>query len=313
MHLVRLAATTMAAAVLSCGIAHAQTDAIGAFHVPPGERAGDHWTPDAVNAATPAPKPNVNPDAVRAVSASTNRSALPAQAGAIAGGEPEANPTERKTGNVGDRPLIYAGKLFFSTPEGDFMCSSQFIGKRVLLTAAHCVRDDKTGDFYSNFEFHLQYDKGQSVHKYNAECEATFNTWVQEGEGKWTSDFAMILVTEDTETGWFGTQWNWEGNYDASTKIGYPVGVMKGEVIQVEHGPISIEDGIVELRHGNKAEQGGSSGGAWIGDYNSAKGDFNHVISIELFGYDDKPGVDYGPYFDDRIKTLYDYVNNGCK
>jgi hypothetical protein len=79
-------------------------------------------------------------------------------------------------------------------------------------------------------------------------------------------------------------------------------------------GPIAVGEGLVELRHGDPNEQGGSSGGAWIGDYDT-KGDAsrNHIISVESFGFKDKPGVDYGPYFDDRIKKLYDYVSNGCQ
>ena len=48
---------------------------------------------------------------------------------------------ERKAGNVVEKPLYWAGKLFFETPDGDYVCSAQFISPNVVLTAAHCVRD----------------------------------------------------------------------------------------------------------------------------------------------------------------------------
>jgi V8-like Glu-specific endopeptidase len=209
-------------------------------------------------------------------------------------------------------PRVFAGQLFFKKPDGSYVCSAQFISKRVLLTAAHCVRDDETGDFYDDIVFALQYDKGKYLKAYDYDCAATLNGWVQPGDEKWTYDFAMILVQEDSKSGWFGTTWNWNG-FDQATKIGYPGGILNGQVIQVDAGPISVENGIVELRHGNQADQGGSSGGAWIGDYSTAKGDYNHIISVESFGYDGQPGVDYGPYLDDRLKVLWDYVENGCK
>ena len=81
--LFRLFALTTAATAMLGGLATAQSaDSIGSFHVPPGERAGDHWTPDALSAAKPAPLLSVDPDAVRAASGPTDRSGAPAAPGA---------------------------------------------------------------------------------------------------------------------------------------------------------------------------------------------------------------------------------------
>ena len=312
MHMVRLAAFA-AASLIFCGVAAAQSDDIGSARVTPGERAIDHWTPEAMSAAVDVPKPDVDPSTIKlpagAARSGQKPGSLPSQVTAAAAGT-----HERAAGNVNQMPLIFAGKLFFTKPNGDFMCSAQFIAKRVLLTAAHCVRDDETGKFWKNITFFLQYDKGRASAKYTESCAATFNSWVQPGNEKYLSDFAMILVNEDSRNGWFGMQWNWQGAYNQATKIGYPVGISKGEVIQVLSGPIAVGNGLVELRHGNPNEQGGSSGGAWIGNYDSSNSPSdNHVISVESFGFKNKPGVDYGPYFDERIKKLYDYVGNGCK
>jgi hypothetical protein len=313
-HLVRLAASAAASLMIFGMTAALADDSIGSVHSTPGERAADHWTPEAMSAAVQAPKPNVDPSSIHqppgASRSGMNPGAMPSMVTEAA----TKTMHERKAGDVNSMPLVFAGKMFFSKPDGDYMCSAQFISKNVLLTAAHCVRDDKSGDFWTNITFFLQYDKGHASAKYTQSCAATFDSWVQEGADKYLSDFAMILVNDDSKTGWFGTQWDWQGAYKNATKIGYPVGISEGEVIQVLPGPISVSDGIVELRHGDPNEQGGSSGGAWIGDYDT-KGDAkrNHIISVESFGFDGKPGVDYGPYFDDRVKQLFDYVSNGCQ
>ncbi len=312
MRLIRLIAAA-AASVLICGAASAQTaanDVPTGEHAPAGQRAGGFWTPAVMAAARPVPKPNVNPDAVRA--AGRGRAAFDGQPITTPANIVAAPPgTERKAGNVEQAPLTFAGKLFFSRPDGDYVCSGQFISKRVILTAGHCVRDDETGNYHSDFLFALQYDKGRYSEVYDYDCVATFDGWVQPGDEKWTYDFGMIRVTEDSKNGWFGTRRNWAG-LDRATKIGYPGGVLNGQVIQVDAGPISVTDGIVQLKHGNMADQGGSSGGAWISDFKPGSADLNHIISVESFGYDEEPGVDYGPYFDGRLKILWDYVEGGC-
>lgn len=313
MHPLRLAAIA-AASLMLYGTAAAQAaDTIGSAHATPGERAVDHWTPEVMSAAVQAPKPNVDPSTIHippgTARAGMNPGATPSEVTAAA-----SQMHERAAGDVNTVPLVFAGKMFFSKPSGDFVCSAQFISKNVLLTAAHCVRDDQTGAFWKNITFFLQYDRGRASAKYTQNCVATYNSWVQPGNEKYLSDFAMIQVNSGSRTGWFGTQWDWQGAYNHATKIGYPGGIAEGQVIQVLPGPISVSGGIVELRHGDKHAQGGSSGGAWIGDYDT-RGDpaRNHIISVESFGFDGQPGVDYGPYFDDRVKKLFDYVSNGCK
>jgi hypothetical protein len=310
--LVHLAAAAAASVLLSqAAMAQSDTDS------PSGEAASDRaaveWTPDMMRAAIEVEKPNVDPDKVRA--AAGDRAEVPMPPGmtepSLTVEVPKAQ--DRDSGDVNAMPLIFAGKMFFSKPNGkNYVCSAQFISKRVLLTAAHCVRDDESGAFWQNIAFALQYDKGRYSQVYRSECAATLNGWVQPGDEKYPYDFAMIRVDADAKNGWFGTAWGWN-DFNEATKIGYPGGILEGQVIQVDRGPIKVENGIVELRHGNKADQGGSSGGAWIGDYSSDKGSSNHIISIESFGYDNMPGVDYGPYFDGRLKILWDFVENGCK
>ncbi len=304
-----------AALCLSCCLAAAQSgpDTISGVVVPPGQRAADFWTEEAMAAAEEIPLPSVDPALVQPPAVQPRSGGAPEQSEPFdiaTGGEP----TERFSGNIKSTPLKWAGRLFFTADGAKKRCSAQFIGKRLVLTAAHCVRNNQTGEFYDNFLFALQYERGRSARQYGSACFATFDGWVTREFTRYLSDFAMILINGESSVGWFGTSINWEGRFGSMTKIGYPRGEFDGEVIQVENGPITVTDGIVELRHGNNSDQHGSSGGAWIGDYaTSFSSASNHVASLESFGYDSKPGVDYGPLFTDRFKVLRAYVENGCR
>src|SRR5262249_61713867 len=71
--------------------------------------------------------------------------------------EPKSEPLQsgagkasRHSGDVQKPPLNLAGRLFFTTGKGQQpYCSAQFIASGVLVTAAHCVRDNETRQWYS--------------------------------------------------------------------------------------------------------------------------------------------------------------------
>ncbi len=220
-------------------------------------------------------------------------------------------------GNVNSVPLDWAGKLFYSEPGGDYECSGQFIRPNVILTAAHCVRDPDSGDWYKNFEFQLQYNNGSYSHAYRPSCGATKQGWVQKSEDRYNYDYALLLTGESSATGHFG----WSAQYDVSAfnpviRIGYPIGLLSGKVIQVDVGQLSRQSaGILELRHGDPADQRGSSGGAWVGNYSgSSAGDTNRVISVNSFHQKPVRNVEYGPYFDNAFTDLLQYIQtNPCR
>ena len=122
-----------------------------------------------------------------------------------------------------------------------------------------------------------------------------------------------MLVDANSPTGWFGTEWNWQG-HNGAAKIGYPQGVERGEIIQVHRGGLARNNSIVSLRHGNLADPRGGSGGAWVTPYAANFGDdTNYAISVSSFVYNSQPGVQFGPYFDGAFRQLFQYVERGCK
>lgn len=283
--------------------------AIGSARAPAGEARKAGWANARMTAAREMPLADVDPSAVR--EAYRRSGIVPGKQGDAPSRDPKPSGA-RYSGSVNATPLKWAGKLFYKSPKGDMVCSAQFIRDRILLTAAHCVRDSDTGQFYQNIAFALQYDHGRYSRVYPYRCAATFDGWVQGGAGKWMWDYAMILVDGGSPTGYFGYAWDWGQSYRNAVKIGYPGSIQNGQVIQIENGPVSVSDGIVELQHGNQADQGGSSGGAWIGDFSSSlKG--NRVISVASFSYRNRPGVQYGPYFQNSFNDLLAFTARGCR
>ena len=59
-------------------------------------------------------------------------------------------------------PITTTGKLFFTTPTGDAVCSASVLRLRIVVTAGHCVHSGSggTAGFYTNFLFIPAYHDG---------------------------------------------------------------------------------------------------------------------------------------------------------
>jgi hypothetical protein len=290
-------------------------ESISSARASPGEARALIWTPAQMAAAEPVPVPVVDPQGVRAAFAARRLAGGPS--GATEGKAPPQ--LERRAGNVKTYPLTMAGSLFFNEPNDKpgwgHACTAQFVAQNVILTASHCIQSEMPPyGYYKNFAFSLQYQNGNFKHKYGYRCVANMKGWAQQGNAHWLYDYAMILIDGASDVGWFGLEWNWQGKYNRATRLAYPKGDADGKVIQVDSGPLSVADGIVELDHGNKHEQHGASGGAWIGDYSTdTRSNQDHVISVQSFSQDEFSGIAFGPFFNEGIKTLLDYTKAGCR
>ncbi|MEQ8696015.1 MAG: trypsin-like serine protease [Bauldia litoralis] len=198
------AAVTIA---LASGPGFAQTSDNDGNRAAPNRDRLSTWSPAAMERAKQVVLPNVDPEAVKAAARSGQRASRPSTPGSSPAKDLVSD-RERASGNVYDKPLYWAGKLFFRNKGESYVCSAQFISPTVLLTAAHCVRDSETGEWYDDVIFALQYKNGEYSQVYDYVCTATNKGWVQDGFEKYLYDFAVIKVDKPSKTGYFGTHWN---------------------------------------------------------------------------------------------------------
>jgi hypothetical protein len=216
-------------------------------------------------------------------------------------------------------PLKWAGKVFFSDRGEDYVCSGQFVRENVVLTAAHCVKDEATGRYYDDFEIDLQYESGRSYSIHAARCVAVFEGWslpqlTSDQHSEW--DYAMVFVDSGSEVGNMGWQVGWPSDIKKVKLIGYPNDIANGEKVQVVDATIDPKPfkglNVVRAKHKNRKFQRGASGGAWVYEYSARAGKTNYVLSINSFGYDEDPYSMYGPYFTEAFTRLLDYADRGC-
>ena len=302
----------VAAIVAFGGSAGAQSNTIASIRTPLTSSLTEFWTDDRRQEAKAMPVPALDPSTLRPVPAEPKEGA-PRTGRAENGG---SSALARAIGNVTTRPLYWAGKLYFNTEEGSMVCSAQFIAPGILATASHCVQDDKTGRWYSQFLYRHQ-NYMSTGRDFSTECVAAFKGWVSPERSHWTWDFAMIKLRGGEDLGHFGWQYNWWGNYDQVPKIGYPVAIGSGQVIQVDFGKLTKgwDPKVIGLKHDNPSNAEGSSGGAWIGHYETSGIDTqsNFVISITSHHLGQDRSVSYGPYWDENFGELLKYTERGCK
>src|SRR5262252_10475162 len=179
----------VAAIVVPFGQASAQPNTIDSIRTPQTSSLTEYWTDNQRQIATAMPVPVLDPSTLQPVPAEP-KAGTP-HTGRAANGASSA--LARAIGNVTTRPLYWAGKLYFNTGEGSMVCSAQFIAPGILATASHCVQDDKTGRWFSQFLYrHQNYmTKGRD---FSTECVAAFKGWVSPQRSHWTWDCAMIKL-----------------------------------------------------------------------------------------------------------------------
>jgi len=236
-------------------------------------------------------------------------------------------------GNPAVAPLKWVGLLLFQHPDGNtFACTAQFISPKVLLTAAHCVRDNTTGEWYdvNRMHFLLQYQNKDASDIYSAVCASHPAGYVPKlspsasDDEKFLAfrnatqfDYAMILVNHESKTGHFKVETDWLGKHPEAHQIGYPGAIENGMIVQRDPGLLALslsQPGVVILMHPNPNMTQGTSGGAWIANFSTGENpDENIVVGLTSEGTSIWPGITFGPYFrQEYYGGLFDYVSKGC-
>lgn len=204
-------------------------------------------------------------------------------------------------------PYSTVGKLFFTTPKGDFVCSASVLRPRVVLTAGHCVHSGSGGasGFYANFKFIPAYRDGVAPYKtWNWTYVIVTGTWAFGGGSvPNAADYAMIEVQDNSFgdtvrsigsiTGWLGWQTLSLAPNHAHL-LGYPCNFDRCEKMHqvTAQSARNVEPNNVEY---GSDMLGGSSGGPWVqnfgefamGQTGGNNAGLNRVIGVTSYLYFD--------------------------
>ena len=112
--------------------------------------------------------------------------------------------------------------------------------------------------------------------------------------------WAWSCLTAESQVGWMGLVWNWNPSARSATST-IPATSCRPS------GKLAGEKGIAQMtRKGGAKDMLG--GAAWMTAPKDDEAQLQHAFSLLSFTYEDQPGVFFGPYFDDKIKTLFDYA-----
>ena len=276
----------------------------------------NYWTEERIANATPMPMPEFSEEDISKFKYyprkdQSQKTIEPSPgSGSNANDENLAADGTVTEANVKQRPFWNGGKLFFTTPDGDSSCTAQFVGSnRVLMTAAHCVMDGKTGKWYKNFRFQRAYNSGggQTV---GWECAAVYKAWYEPTKENKPYDYAFLYTNTNSGAGWMGFRTNLP--YSSWTAIGYPKNFYCAKKMgRVTGSKGSTGTGVVEMDDNPMYK--GASGGAWIGDLNSTSTSGNYAIGLNSYATSNVTAL-WGPQFDSATYDLLKYVEaKSCK
>lgn len=199
-------------------------------------------------------------------------------------------------------PYKAGGKLFFDTPEGPSYCTAEFVGggKRVLMTAAHCVMDSR-GNWYRNWKFFRAYGGGggQEVHIECISAEDRYYSPVWD----LSYDYAFLYTEVESSGGSMGVAT--AKGYDRLTAIGYPRDHNNGKFMYKVSGAKGAQSGGSVVMPDNRFTYG-ASGGAWIGGL----GNQDQAVGLNSWKRSETAPVN-SPVFDATTRDVYRHVKAG--
>jgi hypothetical protein len=219
--------------------------------------------------------------------------------------------------DIGKRPYSLFGRLDTLVDGINRYCTAQLVeGTNILMTAAHCVRDNKSGKWLSDFRFlrASAVEAGEPLRK--PLCIATRKDWVGPppegfaGNFFWPADYAFVILREPLD------QHVLKLGIDAPegpvTALGYPAAIdsrkslvkADGDFLRVpgfDMGAVTRSDPALGL---------GMSGGAWVADLAEGEGNTGNVV----IGHSTAAPPDFviGPRFTVCAKELLEFVKTAC-
>jgi V8-like Glu-specific endopeptidase len=243
------------------------------------------------------------------------RSAAPADllGGLVKGLLPPASPPVAEPRAAATAATIPAvGKVFFSLPSGDFVCTGTLVqsaNRDTVVTAGHCVWGERGwaanwvfipgyhdgGGPYGQYRARMLYTTAGFQDREDLNVDAGFATLGTGSGGRHLGDVVPAQPIAFNQP-----------RHQYLTAFGYPTKPPYDGSKLVSCAGTVHDDTI-----GHTSDQGmdrcpmteGASGGPWFQRWNGSHGTVTSVTSV---GYDNDPGVLWGPYFGDSIKQAYD-------
>ncbi|MGR6320651.1 trypsin-like serine peptidase [Micromonospora soli] len=268
------------------------------------------WTPERMAAA-------VDLDFARPAGASASPSAAPKPSGPSGSIAPKA-PTTAGTDEVGTllNESQAVGKVYFTTPGGGLAsCSASTVSsgkRRLVMTAGHCVHQGAGGTWYSNWQFVPRYRSGaRPFGTWVALSLSTRTAWAN--SSSFSEDMGIAVMNTNgfgqrivDVVGGQGLRWNWGYNVNV-TALGYPSNLGGGEIqYYCQSSTWWAHDQVIRMWCNMTY---GSSGGPWLQEYNDTNG-LGYINSVVSHGDNPGNGQFDGPYFDNDIKSLYDFAES---
>ncbi|MFS8096508.1 hypothetical protein LFM09_05145 [Lentzea alba] len=208
------------------------------------------------------------------------------------------------------------GKVFFTNPANglNYVCSGATVNsgkKKLVQTAGHCVHGGAGGQWMRNWVFVPRYRNGVRPFGTWSAYQLTARTaWVS--SSSFDEDMGIVIMQTlggaaiVNAVGGNGLRWNW-GYSVAVTILGYPAAPPFPGELQY------FCQGTTWNGHGQQVRAwcnmtGGSSGGPWLQEYNDQNG-LGYINSVVSHRHSDPNQMD-GPYFDNDIKSLYDFAES---
>jgi hypothetical protein len=223
--------------------------------------------------------------------------------------------------DVARRPYSAFGRLDTVVDGVNRYCTAQLVeGTNILVTAAHCVRNNQNGNWVSDFRFWRAADVDQTEPVRKPLCIATKKDWVGPppanfpgGRFFWPADYAFIVFREALGQQFFRLGID-APNRPVST-FGYPAGLGSHKtLIRVDGRLEKVPDfAMAAVEHTEPALALGMSGGAWVADLNEGEGSAGDVVGLSTTtGTSGGTSFLAGPLFAVCAKDLLEFVKTAC-
>lgn len=291
----------------------------------PNANAKGYWTQDRMNSAIPIEL---------VVDELTGVGRIQPAAGAKTSGKPGTTSGSTTIQSTTDWPTgakiaqTAVGKVFFSTPKGNYVCSGALAKdglttRAIVATAGHCVWEQNAsgGAFVSNWAFVPDYDTNPNAQLWYASAllvrdefaaQTSFNAVALQND--W--GFAVIQpiagqLPDQNDSNAYAISIGGFVEKNASFAFGYPAAApFDGKTLKYAGATIFTDPKTAATWGMNSTMTGGASGGPWL-SYGVSRisadfGALGSISSVNSYKYTTDSTKMYGPKFNSRTTKTFE-------